>query len=104
MTVPSNRAINLTVFNIQVNSVALSWVNVLSGPIVGVRIEVFILPRGLRIRVIDLLGDASLQSTTVSNLLPFTEYEFRLSIRNEIGLSPFVATRAMTLSQNKHSL
>ena len=79
----------------------LSWVNGDDGdrPISGVRVEVFL--GTMKEDTIDKVGDASLQSTTVSDLLPFTEYEFRLYVRNSIGLSTAVIKVATTLSQSK---
>ena len=83
----------------------LTWVNDFDGlsPITGVRVVAIILPEGITVSFMDIPGNASLQFATVPNLLPFTEYEFRLSIRNDIGLSPFVFKRARTRSLSKQS-
>ena len=77
-----------------------SWVNGFDGlsPIIGVRVEAFTVNQILRR---DVSGDATLQSITVSDLQPFFEYEFRLYVRNAIGLSAPVVTFARTLSQSK---
>ena len=89
------------VSNIGETSLDLSWTNGLNGlsPITGFTVEIF--DGIVRVRMIPLTGDSSLQSTQLSGLNEFTTFNIMVTVDNAVGPSEAAMISAMTLSLSK---
>ena len=97
-TVPPDPPTNVMVTSSSETTLVLSWANGFNGnsAITGVRVDYT--PDGGTTMSQTFQGGASLQSATLSPLLPFRSYTIRVHVMNAIGVSDPRSTSGATLS------